>query len=211
MPLDKEYLKENLRHLLMKDHNLLILAALIGFLAGIASTVFRWMIHFVDAASSEQGLSLIGVSPALFPFILPLMPMLGGWIVGTICHFFPNAVKENGVHRVVHAVAMQGGKIRKRTMFSCATTSALTIGSGGSAGREGPTVQIGSAVGSSIGHLFHLSTERIQVLWDAAPPPESPPPSMLPWREFCSPWRSSSAISPFTRSAPSSSPPSSAP
>lgn len=148
----------------MKDHNLLILAAVIGFLAGIASTVFRRMIHFVDSVFSEQGLSLIGISPALFPFILPLMPMIGGWIVGAICHYFPNAVKENGVHRVVHAVAMQGGKIRKRTIFSCATTSALTIGSGGSAGREGPTVQIGSAVGSSIGHLFHLSTERIQVL-----------------------------------------------
>ncbi len=164
MSLNKEKIREYLRDILMKDHNLLILAALIGFLAGIASTVFRWMIHFVDSIFSEQGLSLIGVSPALFPFILPLMPMIGGWIVGTICHFFPNAVKENGVHRVVHAVAMKGGKIRKRTIFSCATTSALTIGSGGSAGREGPTVQIGSAVGSSIGHLFHLSTERIQVL-----------------------------------------------
>jgi len=49
-------------------------------------------------------------------------------------------------------------------MLTCATTSALTIGSGGSAGREGPTVQIGSAVGSSIGNFFHLSTERVQVL-----------------------------------------------
>jgi chloride channel protein, CIC family len=164
MSLNKKQIRENLRDFLMKDHNLLILAALIGFLAGVASTVFRWMIQFVESVFSEQGLSLIGISPALFPFILPLMPMVGGWIVGVLCHFFPNAVKENGVHRVVHAVAMKGGKIRKRTMFSCATTSALTIGSGGSAGREGPTVQIGSAVGSSIGHLFHLSTERIQVL-----------------------------------------------
>ncbi len=164
MSLNKEKIRETLRDLLMKDHNLLILAALIGFLAGIASTVFRWMIHFVDTVFSEQGLSLIGISPALFPFMLPFMPMIGGWIVGAICHFFPNAVKENGVHRVIHAVAMQGGKIRKRTIFSCAITSALTIGSGGSAGREGPTVQIGSAVGSSVGQLFHLSTERIQVL-----------------------------------------------
>ena len=164
MSLNKEKIRETLRDLLMKDHNLLILAALIGFLAGIASTVFRWMIHFVDTVFSEQGLSLIGISPALFPFMLPFMPMIGGWIVGAICHFFPNAVKENGVHRVIHAVAMQGGKIRKRTIFSCAITSALTIGYGGSAGREGPTVQIGSAVGSSVCQLFHLSTERIQVL-----------------------------------------------
>jgi CIC family chloride channel protein len=164
MSLKKEQLREVVRDFLMKDHNLLVLAGVIGFLAGVASTVFRWMIHFVDTAFSEQGLSLIGISPALFPFILPLMPMIGGAIVGVICHFFPNAVKENGVHRVMHSVAMKGGKIRGRTMISCATTSAFTIGSGGSAGREGPTVQIGSAVGSSIGHFFHLSTERIQVL-----------------------------------------------
>ena len=148
----------------MKDHNLLLLAALIGFLAGVASTVFRWMIHFVDSAFSAEGLSLIGISPAFFPFILPFMPMLGGWIIGVICHYFPDAVKENGVHNVMHAVALKGGKIRKRTIVSCSTTSAITIGSGGSAGREGPTVQIGSAVGSAVGNLFHLSTERIQVL-----------------------------------------------
>jgi len=164
MLLKKEHIREVVRDFLMKDRNLLVLAGMIGFLSGIASTVFRRMIHFVDALFSEQGLSLIGISPALFPFILPLMPMIGGVIVGVICHFFPNAVKENGVHRVMHSVAMKGGKIRGQTMISCATTSAITIGSGGSAGRIGPTVQIGSAVGSFIGQLFHLSTERIQVL-----------------------------------------------
>ena len=148
----------------MKDHNLLILAALIGFLSGVASTLFRWMIEFFEAVFSQEGLSLVGISPAFFPFLLPFMPMIGGWLIGIICHFFPTAVTENGVHKVIHAVALKGGKIRKRTMISCATTSAITIGSGGSAGREGPTVQIGSAVGSSVGHLFHLSTERIQVL-----------------------------------------------
>ena len=81
-----------------------------------------------------------------------------------ICHFFPDAVKENGVHRVMHAVALKAGKIRKRTLLTCSATSALTIGSGGSAGREGPTVQIGSAVGSALGNFFHLSRERVQVL-----------------------------------------------
>jgi len=64
----------------------------------------------------------------------------------------------------MHAVALKAGKIRKRTLLTCSTTSALTIGSGGSAGREGPTVQIGSAVGSALGNMFHLSHERIQVL-----------------------------------------------
>ncbi len=164
MQLKIEHIRGLVRDFLTKDHNLLLLAALIGFLAGFASTVFRWMIHFVETLFSVKGFSLIGISPILYPFLLPFMPMLGGWLIGWICHFFPNAVKENGVHNVMQAVALNGGKIRKRTIVSCATTSAITIGSGGSAGREGPTVQIGSAVGSAIGSLFRMSSERIQVL-----------------------------------------------
>ncbi|MZG52617.1 MAG: chloride channel protein [Nitrospinae bacterium] len=148
----------------MQDHNMLILAALIGFVSGLASTAFRWMIEFFGNVFSSEGLSLLGITGTALPFLLPLMPMFGGIFTGIICHFFPDAVKENGVHRVMHAVALKAGKIRKRTLITCSTTSALTIGSGGSAGREGPTVQIGSAVGSALGNLFHLSRERVRVL-----------------------------------------------
>ena len=159
-----ENLREKIKVLLMQDHNMLLLAAVIGFLAGLASTLFRWLIGFFGVIFSPEGLSWIGITGSTVPFLLPLMPMIGGIITGVICHFFPDAVKENGVHRVIHAVALKAGKIRKRTLLTCSTTSALTIGSGGSAGREGPTVQIGSAVGSALGNLFHLSHERVQIL-----------------------------------------------
>ncbi len=159
-----ENLRERIKNLLMQDHNLLLLAAVIGFLAGLASTLFRRLIELFGDIFSADGLAVIGITGSVVPLLLPLMPMIGGIITGAICHFFPDAVKENGVHRVMHAVAMKAGKIRKRTLLTCSTTSALTIGSGGSAGREGPTVQIGSAVGSALGNLFHLSHERVQVL-----------------------------------------------
>ena len=159
-----ENLREKIKILLMQDHNMLLLAAVIGFLAGLASTLFRRLIEFFGVIFSADGLVFIGITGIAFSLLLPLMPMIGGIITGIICHFFPDAVKENGVHRVMHAVAMKAGKIRKRTLLTCSTTSALTIGSGGSAGREGPTVQIGSAVGSALGNLFHLSHERVQVL-----------------------------------------------
>ncbi|SVA74216.1 uncharacterized protein METZ01_LOCUS127070, partial [marine metagenome] len=157
-------IQEKIKAYLMQDHNMLILAALIGFLSGFASTAFRWMIEFFGSVFSSEGLSLLGVTGTALPFLLPLMPMFGGIFTGIICHFFPDAVNENGVHRVMHSVALKAGKIRKRTLVTCSTTSALTIGSGGSAGREGPTVQIGSAVGSALGNFFHLSRERIRVL-----------------------------------------------
>ena len=160
----KYNLRKKIKELMLQDHNLLVLAAVIGFLAGLASTFFRWMIEFFGTVFSEVGLSWVGITGTAVPLLLPLMPMIGGIITGAICHFFPDAVKENGVHRVMHAVTMKAGKIRKRTLLTCSTTSALTIGSGGSAGREGPTVQIGSAVGSALGNLLHLSHERVQVL-----------------------------------------------
>ena len=157
-------IRDKFRTVLMFDQNMLILAALLGFFAGFASTFFRWMIEFFESIFSIKGFSFVGIPPQVYPFLLPLMPMLGGFFIGLICKFFPNAVKENGVHKVMYAVALNGGKVRKRTIASCAVTSSLTIGSGGSAGREGPTVQIGAAVGSTIGQLLHLSTERMRVL-----------------------------------------------
>ena len=159
-----DQIRDKFRSILMFDQNMLILAALLGFLAGFASTFFRWMIEFFESIFSVKGFSLAGIPPQTYPFLLPLMPMLGGFFIGLICKYFPNAVKENGVHKVMHAVALNDGKVRKRTIASCAVTSSITIGSGGSAGREGPTVQIGAAVGSTIGQLLHLSTERMRVL-----------------------------------------------
>ena len=159
-----DQIRDKFRSILMFDQNMLILAALLGFLAGFASTFFRWMIEFFESIFSVKGFSLAGIPPQTYPFLLPLMPMLGGLFIGLICKYFPNAVKENGVHKVMYAVALNDGKVRKRTIASCAVTSSITIGSGGSAGREGPTVQIGAAVGSTIGQLLHLSTERMRVL-----------------------------------------------
>ena len=159
-----DQIRDKFRNVLMFDQNMLILAALLGFLAGFASTFFRWMIEFFESIFSIKGFSLAGIPPQTYPFLLPLMPMLGGLFIGLICKYFPNAVKENGVHKVMYAVALNDGKVRKRTIASCAVTSSITIGSGGSAGREGPTVQIGAAVGSTIGQLLHLSTERMRVL-----------------------------------------------
>jgi len=62
------------------------------------------------------------------------------------------------------AVAVKGGKIRSRIVLVKSLASALTIGSGGSAGAEGPIVQIGAGFGSTIAQVFHLSEERMKTL-----------------------------------------------
>jgi len=146
-----------------KEYHLLIMAAVIGVLAGAASTVFRWMIDFFTRVFSGEGL-LLGLSAGLVMVLMPFMPMLGGLVIGLARHYFPEAVAENGVDRVMEAVVLKNGKIRKRTLAVCALTSSITIGSGGSAGRVGPTVQICSVIGSMFGQMMKLSSERIRVL-----------------------------------------------
>ncbi len=145
-----------------KEYNLLILAAGVGVLAGMASTVFRWMIAFFERVFSQQGI-LFGFSDSTVDFMVPLMPMLGGLIIGFAWKVLPQAMEENGVHKVIEAMAMNNGKVPKSSILVCAAASSITIGSGGSAGRVAPTVQICSAIGSLMGQWFRLTTERLRV------------------------------------------------
>ena len=79
------------------------------------------------------------------------VPALGGLIVGPLIYFFAREARGHGVPEVMKAVALRGGVIRGRVVAIKALASSLSIGTGGSVGREGPIVQIGSAFGSSLG------------------------------------------------------------
>lgn len=95
---------------------------------------------------------------------IPLIPMAGGLIVGPIVYKFAVEARGHGVPEVMDAVARKGGVIRPRVALAKSVASAICIGSGGSAGREGPIVQIGSAIGSSIGQIFKMSQSRVRIL-----------------------------------------------
>lgn len=158
-----ERITTQLKKFFGQEYPLLILAAIIGVLAGAASTVFRWMIDFFEHLFSGEGI-LWGLSAGAILFLMPFMPMLGGLLIGLMRQFFPDAVAENGVDRVMEAVVLKNGKISKRVLTICAISSSITIGSGGSAGRVGPTVQICSVIGSLIAQIINLSKERTRVM-----------------------------------------------
>jgi len=143
---------------------ILILCLVIGVTTGLGAVAFKWMIGFFDLLFFERFWGLFDWAGSNKVFLLPLVPALGGLLVGPIVHFVSQEAKGHGVPEVMAAVALREGRIRARVATAKAIASAICIGSGGSAGREGPIVQIGSAIGSALGQLFRISGDRLRIL-----------------------------------------------
>jgi CIC family chloride channel protein len=141
------------------------MATIVGLLAGYGAVGFRWLIHFFDAlffgVGSDNSLAMLLDLP-WYKKLLP--PIIGGILVGPIIYLFAREAKGHGVPEVMEAVALKGGIIRKRIVLIKSLASAISIGSGGSVGREGPIVQIGSAIGSVFGQLMKVSADRMRTL-----------------------------------------------
>ena len=139
---------------------LLILSVAIGAGTGLAAVVFIKLIYAIQQFSYQ---TLPGLFPQLGKFVYFVVPVVGGLLVGPLILFAKEA-KGHGVPEVMQALILRGGRIRARVAGAKILASALCIGTGGSAGREGPIVQAGSALGSAIGQVLRLSDDRIRNL-----------------------------------------------
>ncbi|MGV9563122.1 chloride channel protein [Streptomyces sp. NPDC003480] len=146
------------------------LAVVVGAGAGAGSVVFRWCIKtftrllsgHADYAASP-GASNPHV-PWLGPYFVLLTPVIGGLLYGPLVNRFAKEARGHGVPEVMLAVAQRGGRISPKVAVVKTLASALTIGSGGSVGREGPIVQIGSALGSTLGRVTKATEGRTRLL-----------------------------------------------
>ncbi len=136
-------------------------ALIVGAGTGMGAVIFIQLIALVQRVFFEGGEALLGFAGR---GIFILAPAVGGLLAGPIIAYFAREAKGHGVPEVMQAIAVQGGRIRPRVVLAKVVASALCIGSGGSAGREGPIVQVGAALGSSFGQWFHLSEARIRNL-----------------------------------------------
>lgn len=141
---------------------LILLACVIGALTGLGSVVFtkliEWAHEFCYGNGEHHGLY---DHQRIF---LVLLPAAGALLVGLVTYFFAREAKGHGVPEVMDAIASQNSRIRPRVAVAKAVSSALTIGSGGSAGTEGPIIQIGAAIGSSLGQFFQIAKHNMPVL-----------------------------------------------
>jgi len=139
---------------------LLILSVLVGSCTGLAAVLFIKLIYYIQTLSYS---SLADAVPFLGKWVYFFVPIAGGLLVGPLIYFAQEA-KGHGVPEVMQALILRGGRIRPRVAAAKILASALCIGTGGSAGREGPIVQVGAALGSSLGQILRLSDERMRNL-----------------------------------------------
>lgn len=135
-------------------------AILIGIGAGLGAVLFRLLIDGFHRAFFDGGAAVLGFMGDAYVIVLPA---LGGLIIGPLIYLFAREAKGHGVPEVMSAVATRHGRIRPRVSVVKSLASSICIGSGGSVGREGPIVQIGASLGSTIGQRLNLSREWTKI------------------------------------------------
>jgi len=141
--------------------SLMATALAVGITTGLGAVLFRYLIQAISVFSYQ---TIPNISQSLGKSYVIFVPAIGGLIVGSLVYFFAREAKGHGVPEVMEAIALKGGRIRPRVAIVKSLASSVCIGSGGSVGREGPIVQIGSAIGSTVGQKLNMSEERVSNL-----------------------------------------------
>ncbi|MBT4290943.1 MAG: CBS domain-containing protein [Deltaproteobacteria bacterium] len=163
------YLKKTYESFLYYTHAsqttyITMIAAVVGIMGGFGAVGFRMLIEFFQNLSINSPVHILGPLKVLPWYVKILIPFIGASIVGPLVYFFAREAKGHGVPEVMQDVALKNGVIRPRVVIVKSLASAITIGTGGSVGREGPIAQIGSAIGSPLGQWLNLSPERLKIL-----------------------------------------------
>ncbi len=147
-----------------ENTGMMIIASVIGLLAGLCNIIFRTVVHWVDTIFLEGGKGLLGIEQGGWHLLLlPLIPISGMILLIPLSLLFPGEVNGYGFTKFLRKVNLEGGYIKARTIALKIITTALTIGTGNSAGVEGPIAAIGGAAGSQVGQFFRVSGSRMKV------------------------------------------------
>ena len=149
---------------------LFCVAIVVGIGAGLGAVGFRYLISGATwlatghAEFGQQGWVPSDHLPWLGVAFFAVIPIIGGLLYGPLISRFAREARGHGVPEVMIAVAENGGRIRPQVTVVKALASAMCIGTGGSVGREGPIVQIGAALASSLGQWVRMPENRLRVL-----------------------------------------------
>ena len=154
----------------------LLLSALVGVIAGCGAILFKWLDQAVAwlALSSLAGLNVgeahgehsyfLPFDTTFSPWMIVFVMSVGGLLSGVIVYSLAPEAEGHGTDAAIDAFHNRGGVIRSRIPFVKTVASAITLGSGGSAGREGPIAQIGAGFGSWLATRLQLSPRDRRIL-----------------------------------------------
>ncbi|MBU1221520.1 chloride channel protein [Myxococcota bacterium] len=141
---------------------MLAASVVIGIAGGYAAIGFRYLVKFASwffphifGSSGFSSLPWYGVL---------ILPVVGGLILGPIIRYISWEVRGSGIPEVIESCATSGGVIRKRVAFVKALAASISLGTGFSVGREGPIVQIGASIASSISQFLRASVKQLRTL-----------------------------------------------
>ncbi|MBK1876743.1 chloride channel protein [Pelagicoccus mobilis] len=138
-----------------------VLAILIGVLSGLAAVAFHKSIHWAEHNWIHRVSEIPGWLGVL---ALIFLPALGGLVVGFLIRFWAPEAAGSGIPQVKAAYFLKFGRIRGRAAVGKFLLGTISIGTGASLGREGPTVHLSAAIASWVGRWFGLAPRQIMAL-----------------------------------------------
>ncbi len=143
---------------------MVVIATFIGLAAGLLNILFRTAVDLVHHFIFDGGSRLLGIEQGGWHMLLlPLIPLTGMILLIPLSLLFPGEINGYGFTKFLRKVNLEDGIIRARSIFLKIIATALTIGTGNSAGVEGPIAQIGGAMGSQVGQYSRVSGNRMKV------------------------------------------------
>jgi CIC family chloride channel protein len=145
------------------DYGLLLSSAAVGIIIGVFVAIFHSTIDFAGDFF-EDIITQSKKNAYWYLIVFPFIPALGGLGVGLLRKYVFRIATHEGLHSVVDALIHRDGRIDWRNSFKSIIFAALSISSGGGAGREGPTIVLGASLGSTFAQLFKLRPQQLRVL-----------------------------------------------
>ncbi len=184
------YLKANyLRTLRLFDRSFewkitgkwMLYSALIGVAGALGALIFSGLVQWIsdgallDLVGYEMpapggeggdpaGFNLVAALRPTHRWLLLVVPTLGGLVSGWLVFRFAPEAEGHGTDAVIRAYHREQGRIRPRVALVKTLASSITIGTGGSAGKEGPIAQIGATLGAYVGDRFRLNAQERRLL-----------------------------------------------
>ncbi|HEX2253658.1 MAG TPA: chloride channel protein [Thermoanaerobaculia bacterium] len=146
-----------------EDRTFFLLIAVVGVIAGVLGALVHRLIDLFQWLLWGSG-DLLTAAATAPRWVVVAAPALGGLVVGVIFLASRGSGRGAGMSLLIEAVLLHGGRIPARPVLTNAVAAVVTVGAGGSLGREGPMIRLGAMISTWLGSRFGLAPHRIKVL-----------------------------------------------